>query len=81
MEFKIEAHMDTLFRSEHDIEFYANCAIAAMQGIQESGMKIEGFAAMLMPGRLAEVAFNMADAMLNEYQKRLAGTDSDNNNK
>ena len=62
--------MDTSFRNEYDVEFYANCAIAAMQGIQESGMKIEGFAAMLMPAKMAEVAFNMADAMLAEYQKR-----------
>ena len=73
--------MDRNFRNEYDVEFYANCAIAAMQGIQESGMKIEGFAAMLMPAKMSKVAFDMADAMLSEYQKRLAGTDCDNNNK
>lgn len=73
--------MDRKFRSEHDIEFYANCAIAAMQGIQESGMKIEGFAAMLMPAKMSKVAFDMADAMLTEYQKRTDETYNNNNNK
>lgn len=62
--------MNRIFRNDHDIEFYSDCAIAAMQGIQESGMKIEGFAAMLMPAKLSKVAFDMADAMLAEYQKR-----------
>lgn len=81
MEFKRLKIMDRNFRNEYDVEFYSNCAIAAMQGIQESGMKIEGFAAMFMPAKMAEVAFNMADAMLSEYQKRLAETENDNNNK
>lgn len=73
--------MDRKFRNEHDVQFYADCAIAAMQGIQESGMKIEGFAAMLMPAKISKVAFDMADAMLAEYQKRTDEIHNNNNNK
>lgn len=73
--------MSANFRNEYDMRFYADCAISAMQGIQESGMKIEGFAAMLMPAKMSKVAFDMADAMLAEYQKRTDETYNNNNNK
>lgn len=52
-------------------EFYANCAVAAMQGIQECNIKIEGIAAIAFPEGLARLSFNIADAMLEEYRKRL----------
>ena len=54
-----------------DKEFYANCAIAAMQGILESGIKFAEISAILLPKKMANEAFNIADAMLEEYQKRL----------
>ena len=54
---------------DKEMEFYTNCAIAAMQGLQESGMK---FSLMedLMPKELAKMAFNIADAMLEELKER-----------
>jgi len=54
-------------------EFYANCAIAAMQGIQECDIKIEGIAAIAFPKGLARLSFDIADAMLEEYRKRSYG--------
>ena len=66
--------------NEEERNFYQQSAIAAMQGIQESGFKIEGFAAMLMPTKMAEVAFNIADAMLSEYRKRLPKKQNTNSN-
>lgn len=53
-----------------DLEFYKQCAIAAMQGIQESGTKL-GLVVDLIPNELAEKAFHIADAMLVEYKKRI----------
>lgn len=54
----------------NDKEFYMNCAIAAMQGMMESGTKFSEIAAVLLPKKLANEAFNIADAMLEEYRKR-----------
>ena len=51
-------------------EFYMNCAIAAMQGMMESGIKFSEVAAVLLPSKLANEAFNIADAMLEEYLER-----------
>lgn len=53
-----------------DLEFYANCAIAAMQGLMENGTKFSEIAAVLLPKKLANEAFNIADAMLEEYLNR-----------
>ena len=53
-----------------DKEFYANCAIAAMQGILESGIKFAEISAILLPKKLANEAFNIADAMMEEYKNR-----------
>jgi len=50
-------------------EFYQQCAIAAMQGIQETNSKM-GFVADFLPKELAMKAFDIADAMVKEYQKR-----------
>jgi hypothetical protein len=58
------------FRNNADVQFYADCAIAAMQGIQEGGTKLEGMSAILLPKKLAEVSFRIADAMLDEYQRK-----------
>lgn len=49
-------------------QFHTQCAIAAMQGIQESGKL--GEVAELTPHLIAERAFKIADAMLDEYRKR-----------
>lgn len=51
-------------------EFYQNCAIAAMQGILESGIKFAEISAILLPKKLANEAFNIADAMIEEYKNR-----------
>lgn len=53
-----------------DLEFYANCATAAMQGLMENGTKFSEIAAVLLPKKLANEAFNIADAMLEEYLNR-----------
>lgn len=52
-------------------EFYTTAALYAMQGIQESGYRIEGALATLMPNKLAALSFDIADAMLLEYKKRM----------
>ena len=60
----------TKFRNEYDIEFYKNCAITAMQGIQESGTKLSLGADIFMK-ETAKLAFKMADAMLDELHEKL----------
>ncbi len=52
-------------------EFYTTAALYAMQGIQESGYRIEGALATIMPNKLAMLSFEIADAMLSEYRKRM----------
>ncbi len=47
-------------------EFYKQCAIAAMQGLQVSPNTV-----YLTPNELAEEAFRIADAMLVKYKKRI----------
>ena len=54
-----------------DVDFYKNCAIAAMQGIQESGSKI-GLAMDFIPEELSKKAFDIADHMLTELHLRLS---------
>lgn len=48
--------------------FIQQCAIAAMQGIQESG-KI-GVALDAVPSELAKLSFDIAECMWAEYEKR-----------
>ncbi len=60
----------TKFRNEYDIEFYKNAAIAAMQGIQESGTKLS-LGADIFVKETAKIAFKMADAMLDELHEKL----------
>lgn len=62
------------FRNDHDIEFWRETAISAMQGIQESGWKFLGTFADIDTNDTANLAFNMADAMLEEYHRRLDET-------
>ena len=45
-------------------EFYLNCATAALQGLQESGIKWESVTMDMLPQVAARQAFRMADAML-----------------
>jgi hypothetical protein len=54
-----------------NLQFYQNCAIAAMQGLQESTSKL-GTALDFIPDELAKKAFDIADHMMTEYHKRLA---------
>jgi hypothetical protein len=63
------------FRNDHDIEFWRDAAISAMQGIQESGWKLLGAFADIDKADTANIAFDMADAMLEEYHKRLDDAD------
>lgn len=58
--------------SVNELEFYQQCAIAAMQGIQEIGGKF-GILADAAPKEVAKLAFNFADAMWEEYNKRING--------
>lgn len=57
--------------SSTEYRFYLECAAYAMQGIQENGYKIFEVAATLVPKKTAELAFDMADAMVEELRKRL----------
>lgn len=50
-------------------EFYQQCAIAAMQGLQETNSKL-GLVADFLPKELAVKAFDIAEAMINELIKR-----------
>lgn len=54
-----------------DSDFYRNCAIAAMQGIQEMNSKL-GAIADFAPHELAIKSFDIADAMVKELHKRMA---------
>ena len=54
-----------------DKQFYQNCAIAAMQGIQESNTKL-GLAMDFLPEELAKKSFDIAEHMLEEYHRRMA---------
>lgn len=59
-------------------EFYQQCAIAAMQGLQESSTKIS-LLADVAPEKTAIISFNIADAMLKEYRKRKNHQKTDDN--
>ena len=54
-----------------DKQFYQNCAIAAMQGIQEANSKV-GLAMDFIPEELAKKSFDIAENMLEEYHRRMA---------
>lgn len=56
--------------TKEELEFYRNAAIAAMQGYQES-VKEVAILADIDHSAAAKAAFNMADAMLEEYRKRI----------
>ena len=46
-------------------------SIAAMQGMQESGFRIEGIAAQLMPKKLASVAVGIGKALVEELKREI----------
>ena len=56
--------------TKEELEFYKNAAIAAMQGYQESAKEV-AILADIDHSITAKAAFNMADAMLDEYRKRV----------
>ena len=49
--------------------FYQQCAISAMQGLQEGGHMI-GIAADIFADELAKRSFDIAEAMVREYLRR-----------
>ena len=59
-----------LKKNKSELDFYMDAAIAAMQGIQESGWKV-GLISDFLPHELAAKSFDIADAMLEELHKRL----------
>jgi len=48
--------------------FIKQCAIEAMQGVQESGKF--GIALEVIPAELAKISFDIAESMWDEYEKR-----------
>ena len=60
--------------TEEEKSFYEQAAIAAMQGIQETNSRL-GLVADLVPRKLAEQSFSIADAMLEEHRKRFSMED------
>lgn len=58
------------FLNDSEKQFYMNCAISAMQGIQENNLKIGSVVAEICLKETAKLAFDMADAMLNEFHNR-----------
>lgn len=60
-------------RQEYDeIRFWENAALNAMQGLMESQIKAESAIGVVAPDILAKESFSIADAMLEEYRRRVA---------
>lgn len=57
--------------SNEEKKFYIQCAISAMQGMQEGGSNIS-LISDLFPKETAKMAFKMADAMLDEYYNHIS---------
>lgn len=64
--------------NEKELDFYKNCAVSALQGLMESGLKVQALFD-LMPETLSKRAFDFADAMLEEYRKRTTNIYKSNN--
>jgi len=62
--------------TKEEKEFYIQCAIAAMQGLQEAGKRIS-LVSDLFPKETAKMAFRMADAMLEEYRNQFSNKEKD----
>lgn len=58
--------------SERESTFWENAALNAMQGLMESQIKAESAIGVVAPDILARESFRIADAMLEEYRRRIA---------
>lgn len=54
------------------IRFWENAALNAMQGLMESQIKAESAIGVVAPDILTKESFRIADAMLEEYRRRVA---------
>lgn len=58
-------------REECEIRFWESAALNAMQGLMESQIKAESAIGVVAPDILARESFRIADAMLEEYRRRI----------
>lgn len=59
-------------QEDGEIRFWENAALNAMQGLMESQIKAESAIGVVAPDILAKESFRIADAMLEEYRRRVA---------
>ena len=59
-------------QEDDEIRFWENAALNAMQGLMESQIKAESAIGVAAPEILARESFRIADAMLEEYRRRVA---------
>ena len=59
-------------QEDGEIRFWENAALNAMQGLMESQIKAESAIGVVAPDILARESFRIADAMLEEYRRRVA---------
>ena len=59
-------------QEDDEIRFWENAALNAMQGLMESQIKAESAIGVVAPDILAKESFRIADAMLEEYRRRVA---------
>lgn len=60
-------------QEDDEIRFWENAALNAMQGLMESQIKAESAIGIVAPDILARESFRIADAMLEEYRRRIVG--------
>ena len=58
-------------REDGEIRFWESAALNAMQGLMESQIKAESAIGVVAPEILARESFRIADAMLEEYRRRI----------
>lgn len=57
--------------TDRELAFWESAALNAMQGFMESQIKAESALGVIMPDALARESFRVADAMLEEYRRRV----------
>lgn len=58
-------------REDGEIRFWENAALNTMQGLMESQIKAESAIGIVAPEVLTRESFRIADAMLEEYRRRV----------
>ena len=58
-------------QEDGEIRFWESAALNAMQGLMESQIKAESAIGVVAPDILAKESFRIADAMLEEYRRRV----------